>query len=46
MEEAMEVLLAFLYDRVYGRVYRTDMARIFIALGGNSGGGGGGVGVA
>ena len=42
----MEGLLELLYDRVNGRVSRSDLARIFNAMGGDTGGGGGGGGVA
>ena len=39
--EAMEELLYILYDRVDGRISIPNLARIFIVLGGDSGGGGG-----
>ena len=39
--EAMEGLLALLCNRVYGRVSRSDMSRVFNALGGDAEGGGG-----
>ena len=39
--EAMEGLLAFVYDRFNDGFSRTDLTRIFIALGGDSKGGGG-----
>ena len=44
-EEAMEGLIALLYDRVNNEFSRTDLTRIFIALGGDSKGGGGWAGV-
>ena len=40
--EAIEGLLTFLYNRVYGIVSRPDLARIFVALGRDAGGRGGG----
>ena len=40
--EDVERLLTLLYDRVNGGFSRTDLARIFIALGGGARGGGGG----
>ena len=42
-EEAMKGLLTLLYYRINVRFSRPDMARIFIALGGDSRGGGKGV---
>ena len=36
-EEAMEGLLALLYDKFDGLFSRPDMVRIFIALGGDAG---------
>ena len=44
--EATEGLIELLYDRVDGIFSGPDLARIFITLGGDSGGGGGGVQVA
>ena len=42
-EEAMKGLLTLLYDRINVRFSRPDLLRIFIALGGDSGGEGKGV---
>ena len=44
--EAMEGLLALVYDGVDVRVYRPDPTRVYIALGGDNRGRGGGVQVA
>ena len=41
----MDGLTTLLYDRVYGRVSRPNLARIFIAPGGDAKGVGVGVGV-
>ena len=45
-EEAMEGMLALVYDGVDGIVYRPDLARVYIALGRDNGGRGVGVQVA